>query len=409
MSQGWPEESFKVINRPLILLLAACGTSDDATTTLPRNTPVLVATSQVCKLLSNANTSDPTANDVQHRANVRGADLGIPVEHQGALYLLFGDTIGFAGIWGNGESHPDAIGRVADASQLCGGIEILTLPPESSVGPTVDPTVAADFAGAAMTAPAGHEIGEFIRNPPPGFPFLPGDFEVPSGAFSEGGALYAFYTTVGGPGDVEMKGSYLARTTEPPAYDILYAVDERFDDAGPLGGHFINVAAEVAGDTLYLFGTGAYRQSGIYLASKPLADIASPGGFTAAPAPIVETPGYGETSARYLAAVDRWLLLAEEITPTTNRIVARFADRPEGPWSDAIVVHDMDDPTFRARYCCVPEDACQGEQFFNCSRTGFYGSYLLPSVEVAGDGFTVTYTLSSFDPYNVAVFSATFR
>jgi hypothetical protein len=44
----------------------------------------------------------------------------------------------------------------------------------------------------------------------------------------------------------------------------------------------------------------------------------------------------------------------------------------------------------------------------NCDRTGFYGSYLLPELELDPDGFTLTYTLSSFDPYDVALFRAHF-
>jgi len=46
----------------------------------------------------------------------------------------------------------------------------------------------------------------------------------------------------------------------------------------------------------------------------------------------------------------------------------------------------------------------------HCDRTGFYGTYLFPDVALHGDGsFTVTYTMSSFDPYNVALFTATFH
>ena len=104
------------------------------------------------------------------------------------------------------------------------------------------------------------------------------------------------------------------------------------------------------------------------------------------------------------------MFLAEESTPGANRIVARFADRPEGPWSDALVVHDMADPQFLAAYCCGADLSCDGQQFFDCNRTGFYGTYLLPEARVNTDGsFTVTYTMSSFDPYNVALFTATFR
>jgi hypothetical protein len=403
-----------------------------------REVPRLSRSGQICKLLSDRNVADPTPNAVQLRSNVLGADLGIPVAVGGALYVLFGDTIGFAGIWGGGESHPDAVGYAldpaaavaADPSLLCTRLRIVSLAPGASTGPQVDPRVEADFAGAAMVAPAGHALAEYIHNPAgtgAGFANLPGDFEVPSGAFAAGGALYALYTTVVSRSDIEMKGSYLARWDAPspaavPAYQILYAIDQRFDAAGPLRGDFINIAAEVSGEQLYLFGTGRYRTSPVHLARKPLGALATPGGFerydaatggwvapAAAAAPIVDVAGHGETSVRYFPAIDRWMFLAEELLPGSNRIVARFADRPEGPWSAAIVVHDMADPAFRAAYCCAAANACDGMQFFDCARTGFYGTYLFPDVRRTATGFTVTYTMSSFDPYNVALFEATFE
>jgi hypothetical protein len=420
----------------LLSLAAGCGSSSDraadasvtgdtTTDATARPLPQLAATDQLCKLLSNRNTSDPTANDVQHRSNVLGADLGIPVEHAGTLYILFGDTIGYAGIWG-AQSHPDAVGYgvdpaaaiAADPSLLCAGLRIVSLPASSSIGPSVDASVERDFAGAAMSPPPMHALSEYIHNPAggnggPTFPNLPGDFEVPSGAFSSGGSLYVFYTTVVSPTDITMKGSYLARWTAPsttaiPAYDILYAVDERFDAAGPLGGNFINIAAATHGAYVYAFGTGEYRASPVYLARKRLDSLAL-SGFELI-GPIIDTAGYGETSVRYLASIDRWMFLAEEQTAAANRIVARFADRPEGPWSDAIIVHDMADPQFLATYCCGADQSCDGKQFFDCERTGFYGTYLFPDAIVHGDrSFTITYTMSSFDPYNVALFTATFR
>ena len=109
---------------------------------------------------------------------------------------------------------------------------------------------------------------------------------------------------------------------------------------------------------------------------------------------------------RYFPEVHGWLLLAEELLPTSNRIVAFAADQPEGPWRGPLVVHDMADPAFRDRYCCQVEGNCLGEQMFDCSRTGFYGTYLFPSLIDSGDRFAVTYTMSSFSPYNVALFQA---
>jgi hypothetical protein len=387
--------------------------------------PKLVSAAQLCKLLSNRNASDPTANDVQHAANVLGADLGIPVVANDTLFIMFGDTIGYAGIWPVGESHPDSVGYGLDSATaiaahpnlLCSRLGIVSLPPAQSIGPSVNASIKTDFAGVAMIAPANHSLAEFIRNPsgPPDgttFPHLPGDFEVPSGAFSLGGSIYVFYTTVVGPTNIDMVASYLAKWAQPTktgpfAYQILYQVDQRIDDKGPLHGRFVNIAADVKDGYVYLFGTGAYRKSSIHVARKPVATIDTAGDIEER-GEIIGTPGYGELSVRYFPSIRRWMLLAEELQPTSNRIVAAFADNAEGPWTAPIVVHDMADTRFRTTYCCSSEDNCNGPQMFNCNRTGFYGTYLFPSISETDTTFTVTYTMSSFSPYNVALFEAVF-
>jgi hypothetical protein len=410
----------------LLAAVASCGhsadsadapSSDAAATDAPLPPLTSVTTSQLCKLLSNRFAGDPTANDVQHRANMLGADLGIPVAHGDQLFLMFGDTIGFNTIWPPQESHPDAVGAGGDTATaiaaqpnlLCTDLGILHLSSTLST----DGSVQADFAGGAMAAPTGHDLGEYIHNPAGGtttFPYLPGDFEVPSGAFASGDSIYIFYTTVVSRAQPNMVASYLARWQNPsatgmPSYQILYAVDALAD--GALHGHFINVAAEVSGDYVYLFGTGAYRASPIYIARKRLDALATPGGFEEL-GTVTTTPGYGETSVRYFPEVHRWMVLAEELLPASNRIVAYTAADPAGPWTGPLVVHDMADAQFRASYCCTTDDDCENEQMFNCDRTGFYGSYLLPGASTNGASFTVAYTLSSFSPYNVALFEATF-
>jgi len=401
----------------------------DADPEAVRLPPVLESLVEECKLISARNLDDPTANDAHHRANLRGTDLGIPVAHGDDIYFFFGDTAGAQLIWPLGlESLPDAVGysavpyaEVALApALLCENLRFLL-----TGGATG--SVEGDFAGASMTPPPGHSIGEYIHNPagPRGanmFPNLPGDFEVPTGAFSHGGSIYLFYTIVN-LDPLEMRGSYLARWGAPstggtPDYVILHHVDERFDASGPLRGDFIHVAPLVVGDHLYLYGTGRYRASPVHLARKPLADLASEGGYErydaasgawvaaeSPAAPVVSTPQIGELSVRYFAPIARHVMLDQE-GPV---IVARFSDRPEGPWSEPVVVASMTDPEFTARYCCVDGD-CLGERLFNCERAGFYGTYMLPDAIVHDDGsFSIAFFMSTWDPYNVALMTATFR
>jgi hypothetical protein len=406
------------------------------------STPAFVALTERCKLISNRNLDDPSANQPAFRANLRGTDLGIPVANGNDLFFLFGDSAGFRGIWSFGpESLPDAVGYAAvtraaiaaDPALLCTNLRFLGGPAQSGIGHQQDSRIERDFAAVSMSPPAGHTLAEYIHNPagPRGqaaFPNLPGDFEVPSGAFSRDGSIYVFYTTVVSPSTVEMKGSYLARWASPsssgaPTYDILYAVDERFDAAGPLHGDFINVAPVVHGDFVYLYGTGEYRKSAVHLARKPLASLAQAGGFerfdavtkqwrsasSAAAAPVVVSTGIGELSVQYFPAIKRFAMLEQEIVAGNNQVLARFATSPEGPWSAPLTVASLSDPAFRAKYCCVSLE-CAGERLINCDRAGFYATYMLPDVTTRPDGsFAIDFVMSTWDPYNVALMSATFR
>ena len=408
------------------------GDAADAQPDGPRPLPVLESLALGCKLVSDRNLDDPTANDTHHRANLRGTDLGIPVAHGQDLFVFFGDTAGAQVIWPLGvESLPDAVGYSAvpyqdvasDPSLLCANLRFLLTGGKTG-------NVEGDFAGASMQPPPGHSISEYIHNPagPHGqnmFPNLPGDFEVPSGAFSHAGSIYVFYTIIHHE-PFEMRGSYLAKWATPstggkPDYQILHHVDQRFDANGPLRGDFIHIAPLVVGDHLYLYGTGQYRASPVHLARKPLAALETEGGFErwdaatstwvapqTAGQPVVATPSIGELSVQYFPSIGRYVMLDQEIN-LGNRIAARFADQPEGPWSEAVTVATMSDPAFALKYCCVHDD-CPGDRLFHCDRAGFYGTYMLPDVIVHPTGaFSITFFVSTWDPYNVALMTATFR
>ena len=421
---------------------AAAEAGATATDAASSSTPSFVSLAERCKLINDRNIDDPSANLPTTRANLRGTDLGIPVVNGADLFVFFGDSAGFKGIWPLGpESLPDVVGYSgvsypavkADPSTLCTNLRFLGGPNQSGTGHALDSTIERDFAAASMSPPAGHLISEYVHNPagPRGanaFPSLPGDFEVPSGAFAHQGSIYLFYTTVVSPSTVEMKGSYLARWTAPdtlnsPNYEILYSLDERFDANGAMHGDFINVAPVVQGDFVYLYGTGAYRQSAVHLARKHLAALLTPGGFerfdaatktwvpanAATATPVVASSGIGELSVQYFAAIKRFAMLDQEISGGNNQVVARFATAPEGPWSTPITVASLSDAAFTAKYCCVSLD-CTGERLINCDRAGFYGTYMLPDVTVHANGsFSIDFFMSTWDPYNVALMSATFQ
>lgn len=153
----------------------------------------------VCKLFSDTGIDDPTANATHTRFNLRGTDLGAPAIVGDRLYLFLGDSVGYRLIWDFGED-PDAVAWVDanaardDVSVLCNALEVLVTPDVPSVAAGVDPTIARDFAGAAMAAPRGESLADYIAQPAgPQFPFMPGTFEVPAGAMAMDDAVWIFY------------------------------------------------------------------------------------------------------------------------------------------------------------------------------------------------------------------------
>ncbi|HUN55851.1 MAG TPA: DUF4185 domain-containing protein [Smithella sp.] len=379
--------------------------------------------SMVCKLINERFNDDPTANDLQHRFNLKGTDLGISAASREQVWFFFGDTMAFKDSWKPG-SGPDSVGYVdasaeklaANPELLCGHLNFLRAKPPAEH----------DFAAGRMIPPTGQALSMYVRNPAgPKFPDVPGTFEVPSGAFSYGGNMYIFYT--GGPDlsvkPVNMTISYLAKWESPspdkqPHYQILYMIDEQ--DGGRMGGHFINVAPVVNEDDgyLYLFGSGSYRRSAVYLARKPLKSLSQPGGFEyfsglgkwlpegTMAVPVAEENAVGELSARHYKRAGVWLLMYA----AKGQVVLRAARRPDGPWSQAVVVHSMRDENFRVRYCCG-EGPCDGKHMIHCDKAGAYAPYLLPVISPPekNGNIRVNYLLSTWNPYNTVLMSADIR
>ncbi len=394
-----------------------------------------------CKLLSGAFLEDPTENAVQTRFNLKGSDLGIPLLLGSDLHLFFGDSVGYKLIWDFGED-PDAVARLplasvqSDATSVCRELAFYVTNDVPSVANGVDAAIARDFAGASMTPPAGQPIEDYIAQAAGPFANLPGTFEVPSGGLAQGGKAYLFYT-----GQVELAPktratlSYLARWDAPgssnPNYQIVRPVDAL--EQGALGGHFLQVAPVEYEGALYLFGSGDYRRSGVYLARLDSAELETgvgtalfdpaAGNFQEAAAlsqeqreavqPLFEQDGVGELSVSFipeagaLIALYQRELRDEAGSIIDNRIVLRVAPAPEGPWSEPVTVIDMADPSFQQAHCCG--ETCPGDQLLHCDRAGLYGAYLLPAASFApsenGGVLELPFIVSTWDPYNVVLFS----
>jgi hypothetical protein len=395
-----------------------------------------------CKVINAESVEAPTANHTHTRFNLRGTDLGIPVVIGDLLHVFFGDTHGYREIWAIGED-PDSVAFVdaeaaaTDPGVLCSDLSFYVTPDVPSVAADTDPTVERDFAAGWMFPPPGEELSSYITHHPAPFPNIPGSFEVPSGALALESDVYLFWA---GKSEFEphhrMTLSYLVRWDPPrqlPEYQIVRPIDSLYD--GALGGHFIQILPLLDGDTLYLFGTGEFRRSGIYLARMPVRSLETGAGVEvydpssgawldpatldsrarAAIPPVVETGGVGELGGLFVPGPDVFLLMYQHATIAgdqlaSNRVVVRTAPTPTGPWSEQITAIDMFDPAFMLEHCCLSEP-CGDAQIWKCDAAGLYGAYPLPTpkVQPRTDGrfdVELPFLVSTWIPYNVVMFEA---
>ena len=334
--------------------------------------------------------------------DVVGADLGIsvvdPIAGSHSTFVFFGDTVpNNSNGWGAG----DMTGYFPSGQFkfLCQGFRATTLSGSLS-------TV---FAPNVMVEPTWAPIGTFVNQPVPApsgqsiapGAAVPGSFEVPTGAFAHDlkngdHNIYLFYTTNNGTASSpNLDSSYLAVWKNPSAsvaskkppdspntYRILSEVDNLKSVPPNLGGHFINVAPVVDEDNnyLYLFGTGAYRASGVFLARMSLDDVASIGKCASPPCSLAqikslriwsETMGtekwrtptaatipyaltsdttVGELSVRQVKEAGLWLMMYAPLG--AHETVMLWSLKPTGPWSSDQPVINLADPGTQSLYCC---------------------------------------------------------
>ncbi|HEY8073675.1 MAG TPA: DUF4185 domain-containing protein, partial [Labilithrix sp.] len=112
---------------------------------------------------------------------------------------------------------------------------------------------------------------------------------------------------------------------------------------------FQNVSVVAEGADAWIFGSGQYRASPVYLAKVPLAHIAdrdawrylASGAFVAGEenaTPVADSACVGELSVRKHAALGAWLMTYNCSAP--RGIVLRIATAPTGPWTDPRLVFD---------------------------------------------------------------------
>lgn len=305
---------------------------------------------------------------------ILGTDLGISFVHRDELVFLFGDSL-----------TSDAALRDRDV--------VARAPLAASSSPRLRFLTRADGRLAPLAVP-GVDLG--LMN-------------VPTDAFvTPDGTPHVFFAT---GWDVAAHGYTRSVLAHGDLADLVR-------DHDVATSKMVNVSVVVDGDTAWLFGTGTYRKSAIYLARAPIGDVADrttwlyyrgdDASFVAGEegaAPIVRADCAGELSVRKHPRLPIVLMLYACLSEPRG-VRLHLAPSPAGPWSEPVNVFTPDQgyglfmhrPESIAGYDDGLAPEVNAEDW-----GGEYAPYLVTpyfSEDDAG-AMSIVYTMSSWVPYQV--------
>ncbi len=176
---------------------------------------------------------------------------------------------------------------------------------------------------------------------------------------------------------------------------------------------FVNVSIVRDRDVCWIFATGDYRKSDVFLARVASRDLADRGAwrywpdFSADEArarPVVTGAAFGELSVRRVPGCDLWWMAMN--APAPRGIHLRVAAAPTGPWSEPVVLFDPARDRgyghcMHRKASAVGFDDGLSEPGREEDWGGEYGPYLVPEwcSSPAKGVFDLVYTLSTWNPY----------
>lgn len=353
------------------------------------------STRRVCQLTGDYDPEGlPHINDTAEWGVV-GTDLGIPVEHQGRLYVLFGDVAEF--------DDADPVAYTTDTDPEPHGFRltpILRGGPGTSFRP---------FRVRGLT-----NAGYLGRN------------ETPTGGFSYDGRLYAFVVT----GDDEPLSSLVSSADPASDFDLhhhLSDADGKFWQIAPwvIGNADWPGLPSKVGDGVLLWGQAG---CGVHLAWMGLRPGRGPSAhprYYAGPGvpwaqresdavPLFSVPSITQLSVAWIPAARRWLMLYSRASPDLPRegVVCRAGKTPWN-WSDETIIFDPDREGAFARYMHEPGRADRLDSRPPRGGSGWaYAPFLLvrytrwdPQRRVA----TIYYLVSTSAPYQVMLMRSRLR
>jgi hypothetical protein len=320
---------------------------------------------------------------------IRGTDLGVTFPRNGKQVILFGDS------WTTDGAEWD-IDSVAYADPQY---------PTDGYLPHV----------TWHTRPGGR----FLPLGVPGVAL--GGMNVPVDGFAVGATTYVFFSTGydwGNP--AKHTHSVLAHTT---GFNFATMTLDHME----LSTKFININVIIAGDNAYLFGSGHYRKSAIYLARAPLAtitdrssweyyqsgsgDAATFGPHESSAAVLVNTSDVGEFSVRKHPKANLYFMTYQTggIVGVPRGVHLRTATSPAGPWSAPVRIWNPDTHGYtyfmHAASNIVGYDDGLSEPGRENEWGGEYGPYFVPEwFDAPGTpegAYSLVYLLSSWNPYTV--------
>lgn len=374
----------------LLVLGLPLDAADPPQITTPVEVKELAPASKIAQIVGDLDrqSRQPTENLTLEHYRLPSTDLGVSFQHRDRTYVAFGDVPG---------SDRDPLAFSEDTDPENGlGLRFLTN---------------ADGTWRPITIPGIRQAA----------------FEVPVEGISLNGAMYLWHTT-DSVGD-RMGRSVLARSDDDGAN---FRLVRTFSIQ-----HFINVSVvaqrsgdwpgspELEGQTLFVFGSGAFRKSDVRLGFLPSSQIESAaamkyfaGLFDGLPRwsisehdalPLFKHPVVGELSVTYDEQLKRWLMLYNASEP--RGIVLRTAINPWGPWSEPRVIFD---PGRDRGYCHFIHSNWQVNRCDNVHDSGRenewggeYAPYMLRhfSKTIPG-GRRIYFTMSTWNPYTVVLMKA---
>ncbi len=321
-------------------------TASAAQTSQLPNPFTLVYTRKVEQVIGDIDfeTFSPTRQQTESRFNLAFTDLGVPFEHKGKLWLLFGDSDPESDGWD--ERHDDAIAYTE-----------ATTPEEFYLTVLTDPNSGRGYLNPRIDCPQFGQT-DCVHL---------GTLNAPVAAISDGATMFVWFTTDGATRSVVARSDDDGRT-----FQWVY-------DFGST--HFIDLAAALyesdipglpAGQApwVLVFGSGNQTYNQVYLAATPLSSLQqgdsnalrflsaidgqtltwSTDEMDATPIFTIahgEGPGlmsmvehgwgFGEPLVHYNRALGLWMAT---YNAARQQIHMRVAEQPWGTWSEPLVLFD---------------------------------------------------------------------